>query len=46
MLDKDNLFEDIALTVDFDELPAEQQNEIVSYIEFIKNEENKESNEK
>ncbi len=43
---KNDLLKDISLTENFDELPAEQQNEIASYIEFIKNKENKESNEK
>ena len=40
MLDKDNLFEDIALTVDFDKLPPEEQKEILSFIEFIKGKRN------
>ncbi len=41
MLDKNKLLEGIALSVDFDNLPPEQQKEILSYIEFIKNKKQK-----
>ena len=43
MLDKSKLLEGVALSVDFDDLPPEQQKEILSYIEFIKNKEKQKS---
>lgn len=36
---KNELLNNIALSVDIDKLPPEQQKEILSYIEFVKNKE-------
>lgn len=38
---KNDLLKDVSLSVDLDNLTPEQQNEILSYIEFIKNKEKK-----
>lgn len=36
---ENELLKDITLTVDIDKLPPDQQQEILSYIEFVKNKE-------
>ncbi len=36
----DELFKNISMDIDFDKLPSEQQQEILSFIEFVKKKEN------